>query len=180
MKNLFKRTLLFYYLLFLSYGLSAQPNEAMIFELSIDNRHAIAQEVRDSLLLHSFGAAAIPSVMELYHFFSIPFNNRLYRYLPDTVPLPGLRLFEVSGDLALRFDNLANTFGNMVLVGAMDYLNPEGLSFVSTHGPEVYNGLNFSAGTVRYRIYMIATLSTKCASQCYGNLEIVIVDKNIL
>ena len=160
----------------------AQPQRATVFTLSQGTVGSTAQTVHNFLNTHSPFLPTIPSVGELTQFFAIPFNNRLYHYAPNFVPVPGISLTEQSGKLHFDFGNIANTNTSILLVGAMDYLNGNP-TFISAQGPEVFNGISYYNGVIQYHIYMVGTLSTNCpagVNQCYGDLEIIIVDKNIL
>lgn len=186
MKNHFKETLLFCYFLFLSSLLFAQPNQATIFELNHSNINAVATNVHTHLVNNSIKPITeIPTVSRLVNFFTIAFNNKIYTYEPNTVPPPGIRLFEQGGNLHFNFDNIANLTNNTTIyVGELDYSGTVFPSVSSVFGPAVYNGINFSGGAIQFQIFALGTLSNNCSSsaihQCYSNLEIIIVDKNIL
>ena len=185
MKNLIKSAIPICLLLLLYLPLQAQNNQATIYELRDDNISAVASAVIAHIASPGYPTPIIPpNLADVIQFLSTPFNNQIYLYDASGCPTPGLRVFARGSDWSFRFDNLTGTTGNLLFIGSMNYGGSSPQSFFSVNGPEVYNGVDYPNGSIQYHIFLTGTFCSSCASpaaaQCYGKMEVVIVDKNIL
>ena len=183
MKNLIKSALPFCLLLFLLSSTKAQNNQATIFELDQHNINTVVTDVINLISSHPH-PIVIPPANDLLQFFSTPFANSFYPFGGGDCDTPGIRVFEQGGNLSFRFDNMSPGNNQLLFVGSMDYLTGPSSNNFAVYGSEVHSGIDYSAGSMQYHIFMVAKYCPANAatpfSQATSKVEIVIVDKNIL
>ncbi len=183
MKNpIFSALFLFLFLTFNSF-LYSQTNEATIFELTDTDARSVAGEVHQ-LLQNKAEYPGFPSQNELETYFENAFSSPHVLYDPSSCLQSGVRAYKnVHGQICFRFDNLINSTNGNLVVGRLDYSDPNFPASFIIYGNVLNTGIDLPAKDLHCQVFLIGYLCPSTnpnGPQLANKFEILIVDKNIL
>jgi len=176
-------------LLFFHYSYAQfQPRQGRVFELNNHNVHTIAREVYDAIG-QSPRQLPPPSLPEITQFLERPFINNLgSQYNTQDCSNLDLSVYTTIQDgIVIHFGNNqgANPNNNRFMMASLNYRNHNQVS--STHfninNNNVLNGVDLPRLAVQFQILLLARICDNCStntSDCFSNVEVIIVDKNLL
>ncbi len=159
-------------------------DEARIFELHDDNVVEVANDIYD-YMFEDCNLRDTPPVDTIIAFLSIPLHAAAFGYDEFGSPTPGLRVLRGTPDYDFYFDNLnEESSADFLYIGLLGYQGSVYTDSTLLFGQHIFSGGSFTSSNLYKHIILVGALRRSCTGhpgdQCIGNMEILIIDKNIL